>query len=191
MEYRDEYSQIIERILAGNHQAYAELYENTIQDVYKNVYFLIEEKAEAEDLVQEIYIQLYKSLGNYDRNQPFRPWLMGIMIKQIQAYRRKRWMRFRIMQKAEVNKQMMIVDFSNDIVDRMTNEHLVHLVNDLPFKLKEVIILRYLNDYSQEEVAKILEIPIGTVKSRIHSALKKLRTKGQNNKFFIEKARNA
>ncbi|MEJ9371380.1 sigma-70 family RNA polymerase sigma factor, partial [Schinkia azotoformans] len=60
---------------------------------------------------------------------------------------------------------------------------------ELPYKLKQVIILRYLNDYSQEEVAKILEIPIGTVKSRINAALKKLREKVKN-RNISEKVRN-
>ena len=51
--------------------------------------------------------------------------------------------------------------------------------------MKQVIILRYLHDYSQEEVAQILHIPIGTVKSRIHAALKKLRQKEQVEEIFL------
>lgn len=53
-----------------------------------------------------------------------------------------------------------------------------------------MIILHYLNEYSQEEVAEILNIPIGTVKSRISAALKKLRQKGLGGKYFFEEARN-
>ncbi|MBU8879791.1 sigma-70 family RNA polymerase sigma factor [Bacillus sp. FJAT-29790] len=190
MDNKNEYNQIIELILSGNKQAYGELYEKTIQDVYKNVHFLIEEKADVDDLVQEVYIQVYKSLRKYDRNRPFKSWLIGIVIKQIQAYRRKRWMFLRIVKKAEEYVQVTEMDFSTDVIDRMTNQQLVHLVNDLPFKLKQVIILRYLNDHSQEEVAKILEIPIGTVKSRINAALTKLRAKEQNGKILLEKVGN-
>lgn len=47
----------------------------------------------------------------------------------------------------------------------------------LPYKLKQVVILHYLNEYNQEEIADALGIPLGTVKSRIHAALKKLRSK--------------
>ncbi|MRU04757.1 sigma-70 family RNA polymerase sigma factor, partial [Bacillus anthracis] len=60
----------------------------------------------------------------------------------------------------------------------------------LPYKLKQVIILRYLHDYSQEEVAQILHIPIGTVKSRIHAALKKLRQKEQIEEIFLGEVGN-
>ncbi|MNI95983.1 ECF RNA polymerase sigma factor SigW [compost metagenome] len=60
-------------------------------------------------------------------------------------------------------------------------------MNRLPFKLKQVIILHYLQEYSQEEIAAILEIPLGTVKSRIHAALQKLRQKRQADIIRIRK----
>lgn len=182
----NEYDQIIRMILEGDKQAYGELYEKTIQNVFKTVHFLIEEKGDVDDLVQDIYIQVYKSLKKYDRTKPFQPWLIGIAMKQIHAYRRKRWMGLRILKKAEKHEQAEAVDFSDSIVNKITNEQLVALVNELPYKLKQVIILRYLNDYSQEEVAKILEIPVGTVKSRINSALTKLRIKGKNKQIFVK-----
>lgn len=184
-----DYNQIIELILSDHKQAYSELYEMTIQDVYKNVHFLIEDKADVDDIVQDIYMQVFNSLRKFDRNRPFKPWLMGIVIKQIQAYRRKRWMKFRIARKVEEFEQVLILDFSNEIIDKISNRLLVKLVDELPYKLKQVIILRYLNDYSQEEVARILEIPIGTVKSRINAALNKLREKVKN-RNISEKVRN-
>lgn len=59
-------------------------------------------------------------------------------------------------------------------------------MDELPYKLKQVVILRYLNDYTQDEISAILEVPIGTVKSRINAALTKLRTKGKNKKILEE-----
>lgn len=172
----NNFTEVINRVLSGEHRAYGELYDRTIQDVYKNVHFLIDNSSDVEDLVQDIYVQVYKSLGKFDCHKSFKPWLIGIAIKQVQAYRRKNWMRIRIVKKAEDNKQQNVEDFSEDVVNKIINEPLMQLVKELPFKLKQVIILRYLNDYSQEEVATILDIPIGTVKSRINAALKKLRT---------------
>ncbi|EKN63770.1 sigma-70 family RNA polymerase sigma factor [Schinkia azotoformans] len=189
METQGDYNQIIQLILSGHQQAYSELYQMTIQDVYKNVHFLIENKADVDDVVQDIYIQLFNSLSKYDGNRPFKPWLMGIVIKQIQAYRRKRWMKFRIAKKVEEVGQVLVLDFSNEIIAKISNQLVVKLVEELPYKLKQVIILRYLNDYSQEEVARVLEIPVGTVKSRINAALKKLREKVKN-RNISEKVRN-
>ncbi|CAM4182680.1 RNA polymerase sigma factor [Bacillus manliponensis] len=185
MDQEEKYVGAIQRILSGSEEAYGELYDKTIGDVYKTVHFLIEDKGDVDDVVQEIYIQLYGALGRYDLDKPFRPWLMGLTMKQIQSYRRKRWMRFRIIKRAEEQKTPTEIDFSQDVVNKISNEELVKLIGKLPYKLKQVIILRYLHEYSQEEVATILHIPVGTVKSRIHAALKKLRQKEKMEQIFL------
>ncbi|PFE14825.1 sigma-70 family RNA polymerase sigma factor [Bacillus cereus] len=184
------YTNLIQLTLSGNKEAYGELYDKTIQEVYKTVHFLIDDKTDVDDVVQEIYIQLYESLRKYDNEKPFRPWLIGLAIKQIHSYRRKRWMRLRIVKKAEEQRKPVQTDFSNDVVSKVSNQKLVELIHKLPYKLKQVIILRYLHDYSQEEVAQILHIPIGTVKSRIHAALKKLRQKEQVEEIFLGEVGN-
>ncbi|WP_144611138.1 sigma-70 family RNA polymerase sigma factor [Bacillus cereus] len=184
------YIDLIHLTLTGNKEAYSELYDKTIQEVYKTAHFLIEDKTDVDDVVQEIYIQLYESLRKYDREKPFRPWLIGLTIKQIHSYRRKRWMRLRIIKKAEEQRKPVQIDFSSDVVSKISNQKLIELIHKLPYKLKQVIILRYLHDYSQEEVAQILHIPIGTVKSRIHAALKKLRQKEQVEEIFLGEVGN-
>ncbi|KAA0793581.1 sigma-70 family RNA polymerase sigma factor [Bacillus wiedmannii] len=184
------YTNLIQLTLSGNKEAYGELYDKTIQEVYKTAHFLIGDKTDVDDVVQEIYIQLYESLRKYDNEKLFRPWLIGLAIKQIHSYRRKRWMRLRIVKKAEEQRKPVQIDFSNDIVSKISNQKLIELIHKLPYKLKQVIILRYLHDYSQEEVAHILHIPIGTVKSRIHAALKKLRQKEQVEEIFLGEVGN-
>ncbi|PQZ53952.1 MULTISPECIES: sigma-70 family RNA polymerase sigma factor [Bacillus] len=184
------YTDLIKLTLSGNKEAYSELYDRTIQEVYKAAHFLIEDKTDVDDVVQEIYIQLYESLRKYDSEKPFRPWLIGLAIKQIHSYRRKRWMRLRIVKKAEEQRKPVQIDFSSDVVSKISNQKLIELIHKLPYKLKQVIILRYLHDYSQEEVAHILHIPIGTVKSRIHAALKKLRQKEQVEEIFLGEVGN-
>lgn len=101
---------LIQLTLSGNKETYSELYDKTIQEVYKTAHFLIDDKADVDDVVQEIYIQLYESLRKYDSEKPFRPWLIGLAIKQIHSYRRKRWMRLRIIkkQKSKENQYKLI-----------------------------------------------------------------------------------
>ncbi|TKI07036.1 sigma-70 family RNA polymerase sigma factor [Bacillus wiedmannii] len=185
-----DYAHLIQLTLSGNKEAYSKLYDKTIQEVYKTAHFLVEDKTDVDDVVQEIYIQLYESLRKYDSEKPFRPWLIGLAIKQIHSYRRKRWMRLRIIKKVEEQRKPEQIDFSNDVVSKISNKKLIELIHKLPYKLKQVIILRYLHDYSQEEVAQILHIPIGTVKSRIHAALKKLRQKEQVEEIFLGEVGN-
>ncbi|EEL34856.1 RNA polymerase sigma subunit, ECF subfamily [Bacillus cereus Rock3-28] len=101
---------LIQLTLSGNKETYSELYDVTIQEVYKTAHFLIEDKTDVDDVVQEIYIQLYESIRKYDSEKPFRPWLIGLAIKQIHSYRRKRWMRLRIVnkQKSKENQYKLI-----------------------------------------------------------------------------------
>ncbi|PEF40790.1 sigma-70 family RNA polymerase sigma factor [Bacillus wiedmannii] len=190
MKVETVYTDLIQLTLSGNKEAYSKLYDKTIQEVYKTAHFLVEDKTDVDDVVQEIYIQLYESLRKYDSKKPFRPWLIGLAIKQIHSYRRKRWMRLRIIKKAEEQRKPEQIDFSNDVVSKISNKKLIELIHKLPYKLKQVIILRYLHDYSQEEVAQILYIPIGTVKSRIHAALKKLRQIEQVEEIFLGEVGN-
>jgi len=182
----NEFIKLINLIGVGDKEACGELYEKTIQDVFKTVHFLVEEKTDVDDLVQDIYIQVFKSIKKFDVERKFKPWLMGIVLKQIKAYRRKKWMIFRTVKKVEEFKEEKELDFSTEVIEKITNKQLVKLVDELPYKLKQVVILRYLNDYTQDEISAILEVPIGTVKSRINAALTKLRTKGKNKKILEE-----
>ncbi|WP_236692999.1 sigma-70 family RNA polymerase sigma factor [Aneurinibacillus tyrosinisolvens] len=186
---REEMNKLIDRTIAGDREAFGEIYEKTIDNVSRTVHFLLGDKSSFDDVLQEIYLQIYKSLPGFDRKRPFRPWVTGIAIRQVNSYRRKNWMLFRIAaKKREQEEEKTEPDFSGDVVDRLENEELLRQIESLPYKLKQVVILRYLHDYSQEEVAQILDIPAGTVKSRIHSALQKLRKKQESSIHFFREA---
>ncbi|MBT2283360.1 sigma-70 family RNA polymerase sigma factor [Paenibacillus polymyxa] len=181
MSEQDEYIELVTLIRAGHEEAYGELYEKTVTGVYRTVRFLIKEESDVEDVVQEIYIQAYRSLTRYDAKRAFRPWLMGVTMRQVQSYRRKRLMQFRFGKQIEKSDVGLEYDFSTDLVNKLANRLLLEQVHRLPYKLQQVVTLHYLNEYTQEEIAGILEIPLGTVKSRIHSALAKLRQKEKMN----------
>lgn len=187
MAQDDQMTMLVSETLAGSREAYRELYDYTIHTVYKSVHFLLEEKADVDDVVQEIYIQVYRSLGQFETNRSFQPWLMGVVMRQIRAYRRKRWMKLRIASRAESLKHHTAYDFSEEIVDKVVTHVLLRAIQQLSFKLKQVIVLHYLHEYSQEEISNILDIPLGTVKSRIHAALQKLRSKERQEHFLIGK----
>ncbi|WP_440112561.1 sigma-70 family RNA polymerase sigma factor [Paenibacillus sp. QZ-Y1] len=181
MSEQDEYIELAELTRAGAYEAYGELYEKTVKDVYRTVRFLIKDPSDAEDLVQEIYIQAYRSLERYDSKCPFRPWLMGVTMRQVQNYRRRRLMQFRFRKRIEKSDAGMEYDFSTELINKLANRPLLEQVRRLPYKLQQVVTLHYLNEYTQEEISCILEIPLGTVKSRIHAALAKLRQKEKMN----------
>ncbi|WGU93426.1 sigma factor [Paenibacillus dendritiformis] len=78
-------------VLAGNLHAFEEIYKQTIDQVYRTLYFLTDNTRELDDLVQEIYVDLFRSLSAFDPSRSFPAWLYGITIRQHQAHRRKRW----------------------------------------------------------------------------------------------------
>ncbi|MCM3761763.1 sigma-70 family RNA polymerase sigma factor [Alkalihalobacillus oceani] len=174
----------------GRQEAYSDLYERTVQDVYKNVHFLADNKADVDDIVQDSFIQAFKALDKFEIERPFKPWLLGIAIKKVHAYRRKKWMRLRTIKRAEEQAIGNEHFLFHQADERLANDDLFRSIEQLPFKLKQVVILHYLNDYSQEDVAGILDIPIGTVKSRVHAALKKLRQKEEIRQNDVERVRN-
>lgn len=190
MDDANEINRIISLILSGEKQAFGDLYEKTIQDVYRTVHFLLEEKTEVDDIVQDTYIQVYKNLKKFDKTKSFKPWITGIAIKQIQSHRRQIWKGIRILKKIGKTESFAVSDKTDELIDKFSNKKVEELVNFLPYKLKQVIILQYVNEHSQEEIAKILNIPLGTVKSRINASLTKLRQNGYADKLFFEKVRN-
>lgn len=175
----EELQSLIKLSIEGDRAAFEKLYEYTKDDVYRTVSFLVFNKDDVQDLVSEIYIKLLKSLPNYDLNRPFWFWLHGLIVRQVQDWRRKIWRRLHLFDKSkdkfEMPSEVMKID--QVILQKETRNELVYLVQKLSYKLRVVIILRYFHDYHLDEIASLLNIPVGTVKSRHHLAIKKLREK--------------
>ncbi|OWA34844.1 RNA polymerase subunit sigma [Saccharibacillus sp. O16] len=167
---------LIERTLAGSSAAYAELYERTAGELYKLIRLLVGNTEDAQDVMQETYLQAHRNLHRFDRDRAWRPWLTGIALRQVKAHRRKRWLQAqRIGRAVQYNRRTEEADFSNESVERLDRGEWIERIERLPYKLQQIVILKYLNDYAQEEIAEILNIPLGTVKSRVHAALERLR----------------
>lgn len=169
---------LIQNVLDGDSDAFAELYNQTIHTVYRTLYFLSPDKNELEDVVQNIYLELFRCLPKYDSSRSFHAWLNGITIRQHQAYRRQKWREGR---KEAAHARMELggiePDFAGTLIDKVSNEAVIQAAQALTYKARQVIVLHYINDLTQEEISEILDIPLGTVKSRLHTALSMLRRK--------------
>lgn len=166
---------LVKRTLEGDAEAYTDLYEQTAKELYKIIRFLLRNAEDAKDVTQETYLQAYRSLHRFDQSREFRPWLTGIALRQVNAHRRRRVLQWKKAATAACQEKVREEDFAGALVDRLSDGGWAARIDELPYKLRQVVLLRYLNDFSQEEVAEILGIPVGTVKSRIHSALERLR----------------
>jgi RNA polymerase sigma-70 factor (ECF subfamily) len=161
--------------------AFLKLYDQTITDVSRLVAYLLDDPTGLEDVIQEIYIAVYNALPKFDTDKPFRPWLMRIVIRQVKAQRRKNWRFARI--KASLTRSIhrqYELDVAERVADNLQGEAILLAIRSLSTKLKTVIVLSYLHEYSRDEIASILGIPPGTVASRLRLALERLRRKHGN-----------
>jgi RNA polymerase sigma-70 factor (ECF subfamily) len=174
----DELNDWIRKMSNGNKEAFQVLYEQSRDHVFKTVYFLVSNKQDVCDVVNEVYTELFKSLPSYNFQKPYRAWLNGLIVRQTQNWNRKIWRRFRLYDR---KKLLELEEHALDAEQiHLQNEHgleLIALVQKLSYKHNVVIVLRYFQECSFEEISELLNIPVGTVKSRHHIALGKLRKK--------------
>jgi len=168
-------SKLVELAQTGNKAAFEQLYNETIHQVYRTLYMLCGSRSDAEDIAQTVYLELYTSLPKYDRSRSFHGWLYGIAIRQFQAYKRQRWREYRKLRKEQELMAAMPVMMEDASTGLGLQFDVMEQLHKLPDPLKQVLVLRYVNDLPQQEIADILAIPVGTVKSRLNQALVRMR----------------
>ncbi len=135
--------------------------------------WLLRDRAAAEDLVQETFMQALQSFHRYESGTNIRAWLMTIMyrtkIKQQRAAGR-----FPIVDAAEEQIAETIA-FKPSIAEKLTDEDVLATLDRLPAQFREAVVLSDVEEFSYKEIAEVLQIPIGTVMSRVSRARKLLR----------------
>lgn len=133
-------------------------------------------KAHAEDIVQETFLRVIRSIGLYTASRPFKPWLYTIATNIARNHQRSADTRYT----ESVIEDMDYID-EGTLPEEMTlageeAQTVMTALMTLPEHQREVILLFYYEELSQAEIAEILKIPVGTVKSRLSLGLKRLRT---------------
>jgi RNA polymerase sigma-70 factor (ECF subfamily) len=170
----DRDSELISRVRQGDEAAYELFVRQHQQAVFRLAYLLIGDRGEADDVAQETFIHTFKALDRFDTSRSIRPWLLRITTNL--AYNRLRsikryWSALNRMVSADP-------DLLNDKEDPSASESeaLWQSVRQLDRNDQEIIYLRYFLELSESETAEALNIAQGTVKSRLHRALGRLRT---------------
>lgn len=124
--------------------------------------------AEAEDLTQEIFLKLYTSLNKYTLGSNFKLWLYRLAKNHIiDWYRKKKYINSKM---EEMEKDILLESFQDSLKDSVEElkSKVRKAIESLDIQFKLPIILRDLQGLSYEEISNILDIPVGTVKSRIN-----------------------
>lgn len=169
-------SPMLIRMREGDEQAFQTVYEVTRDHAYRLICYLAPNKQDAADIMSDVYMELFRSLPTYDPQKPFASWFNGLIVRQVRSWKRKEWRLYRIAEKLRLG----ISHAGDRMEERRIQElgdrlDLLPILQTLPLKFREVIVLRYYQDCTLEEIAELLRVPLGTVKSRHHHALKHLR----------------
>ena len=159
----------------GDMGAFEELYKRHHRRVYSVCLRMLQNTSEAEDLTQDVFIQLYRKIGSFRGDSAFTTWLHRMTVNQVLMHFRKRNVKFeKTTEEGETPDQVVTGTANPDrmrIVDKIA---LDSAIDQLPEGYKNVFVLHDVEGFEHEEVAKILGCSVGTSKSQLHKARLKL-----------------
>jgi len=173
----------MQRYAAGEEEAFQELVKQYKDSLYAFLRRFLNQSDLVDDVFQETFMQLYVSRDSYDPSRPLRPWLFTIAANKAKDALRR-------MQRVDSANLGSMFDSDEHSIDevlntldsdtRMPYDELIRdetatsvkrVIARMPLKLREILILAYFHKFSYAEIAGMLRIPVGTVKSRLHTAV--------------------
>ena len=166
---------LVQRARQGEQEAFAQLYENHFDKIFRYVVLKIRNQAEAEDMTQQVFIKAYESIGSYQsQGVPFTAWLFRIAHNQMVDYVRKQSKR----QTVPLDESLQIMDdcdVEHEVETKIEMEKVVLATAKLTKAQREVISLRFAGGLSITEAAKTMRKSEGAIKALQHSAILALR----------------
>jgi RNA polymerase sigma-70 factor (ECF subfamily) len=169
--------QLIEKAQKGDHQAFRVLVEREMAKVRTTVIGMLGNAPESDDIVQEVFIRFYKSLAAYKGESKLSTYLVRIAINlSINELKKRKQDQQRWIPMENHQEQLIQLEDSTAHPRHQENQELVRwALQQLPTDFRSVIVLRLIDGYSVEETATILQLPHGTVASRLARAQVKLK----------------
>lgn len=170
----DAADRLVLKAQSGDRQALDDLLKRHEVSLLRHLYRLIGEEAAAYDALQETFLVVARNLGKLRSREKLKAWVFGVATRVALKKQSKRW-RSRLDYGLDSETPDRLADtdklvFQKEQIDAMLKE-----VGTLPPALRSVILLHYLEELTMCETAKALELPLGTVKSRLAAGLQRLR----------------
>mgnify|MGYP003499260849 FL=1 len=178
----------IKQVLKGDQNAYADIVNLYQHKLYQICYRMLGNKQEAEDIAQEAFVRAYINLHSYDQKRKFSTWIYRIATNLcIDRIRKKKPDYYLDAEVAGTDGLDMYSQIAadeklpEDVVAQMElQERIQYEISRLPDKYRSVIVLKYIEELSLQEISEILDMPLGTVKTRIHRGREALRKQLSN-----------
>jgi len=177
--YQADYK-LIAKIKEGDEKAFEELMNKYYNNVFHTIKRLVKNEQDAEDLTLEVFAKIYYNIDMFIPYSSFNRWLLRTASNYAIDFLRKKKMKdvSETVNKDDTN----IIDLmgseelnpEENLIKQQQLESLQRIIDELPPKDKEIIKLRFFGDLSYKDIAKKLNVPIGTVKARLHRAKKLL-----------------
>jgi RNA polymerase sigma-70 factor, ECF subfamily len=161
----------LERAKAGDHDAFASLVEEHESMVFGLCYHFFGDRGKAEEVAQDVFLQLYRSLDAVESESHLLFWLRQVATRRcIDQIRRTKL-------KAVSLDDVVELRAKEEAPDPLLDRRLKQLLAELPDIQRAVVTLRYQEDLDPSEICRIVQMPVNTVKSHLHRALQSLRRK--------------
>ena len=151
---------------AGSTSDLEALFRHHWPGAYRAAYLVVHDGAAAEDIAQEAFVSAIRALDSFDRRRPFGPWLHRIVVN-----RAIDWTRARTLRREVGDDQLAVTPARMDAAPDELGEGTIEALASLSPDHRAVVVLRYVLDYSPGEIAELLELPRGTVNSRLRRGL--------------------
>lgn len=173
---------LLQRYVEGQKAAFAELVRRYERELYHFLVRFLGDRAAAEDTFQEAFLQVHESAASFDVTRRFRPWLFTIAANKARDLLRSKHRHPASALDAHpdgMNGEGQYVDLlqasgalPDEPLEKVELQALVHrTIQELPPNLREVLLLGYFHEFPYKQISEMLHIPVGTVKSRLHSAV--------------------
>jgi RNA polymerase sigma-70 factor (ECF subfamily) len=145
-----------------------------IDDLYRTASRLTRDATDADDLVQETYMQAWKSFDHYELGTNCRAWLYKILFNKFDHHRRKKYTQAKYFQEAD---ELVFANsvHKTSVPEHLTDTEVIAALDKLPEHYRSVVLLADVHEFDYKAVAEILDIPIGPVMSRLNRARTQLK----------------
>jgi len=179
----NEDNKLIERTLRGEKRAFEMIIRKYQQPLFNYIGRMVNQRELALDFTQEVFIKTYASLPSYNPQYKFSTWLFKIASNLIIDYWRKRKIKALSLDQQLDSSQrafsIEVPDYEPSVAKKFEltqlREKILAALEKIPPLLRELFLLRHVNDFSYEEIADIKNLPIGTVKNKVFQAKELIR----------------
>lgn len=162
-------SDLINEVIQGNDKAFETLMNKYLVSIYNYLRYHINNDEDVKDVIQDVMLSVYNGIKNYQGNSSFKTWVLSITRKKVADFYRLKY----------AQNTVPLSDNDNYIDSQFTHNtsrlSIYAIIEKLPQLDRDLIHLAFIQEQSYKEIAEILDIPIGTVKSKIHYIKEKLK----------------